>query len=268
MAVDRQQLEAAIGRNSGYYFRRFEQIDAGRKGGWNWPAFFFSTAWFSYRGLGGWATLNFIAPWAAFILGVLMGAAIGGLGMLIMLLAYLVGFYILVPMYADALYYKRIRRTIAHVAEGGKPSPPTWPIGASVVGLIMIGLPVVLAAISIPTFGDYTPRSQVGEAIALMGGAKTSLAEHFADKGKWPDNLKQVAETTSGQYTERVEIASGAGVASGALVMTATMKKNGVRWEVAGKTAQMRTEDGGKTWTCSRGAVNGVDNKYLPAACR
>src|SRR5688500_5849940 len=101
-----------------------------------------------------------------------------------------------------------------------------------------------------------------------MGGAKTPVAEYFADKGRWPETFKQVAEHTSGRYTERVEITSGAGAASGSLVMTTTMRKEGVRSEVAGKTVPMRGEDGGKTWVGSRGAVNGVDNKFLPAACR
>jgi type IV pilus assembly protein PilA len=265
-AIDKTALEAAIGRNSGYYLRRFEQIDAGRRAGWNWAAFFFSTAWFSYRGLGGWAALNFFAPWLGMLLLAFMASVSDYLGALV-LVAYLGVFFVLVPAYADALYYRRIKRTLAHIAGGGKPSPPTWPISATVVALISIGLPAVVVT-SFKASQAYVPRAEVSEAISLMGSAKTPVAEYFADKGKWPDNLKQVAENTSGRRTERVEITAGAGAASGALVMTATMKASGVDSSVAGKTVQYRSEDGGKTWVCSRGAVNGVDIKYLPAACR
>ena len=264
-AIDREALKAAIGPRADRYLRRFEQIDSGRKIGWNWPAFFFSTAWFSYRGLGGWAALNMAAPWLWTVMIVFAMQISEYLGMLI-LAAYPVVFFILVPMYADALYYRRIKRTIAHVAGGGKPSSPTWPISAAIVGLIAIGLPAIVVT-SFKGSQAYVPRAQVGEAVSLLSGAKTPVAEHFADKGKWPENLKQVAENTSGRYTERVEITSGAGAASGALVMTATMRKDSVRSEVAGKTVQMSTADG-KEWTCRRGVVNGVDDKYLPGTCR
>jgi type IV pilus assembly protein PilA len=267
MAVDRSQLEPAIGRNADYYLRRFEQIDSGRRVGWNWAAFFLSTAWFSYRGLGGWAALNLAAPWVGMLLVAFTMPFSVYLGMLF-LIVYPVVFFVLVPMYADALYYERVKRAVAHAVDGGKPSPPTRPVSATVVGLASVTLPALVLLIYQGAHVDYTPRAQVSEAISLMASAKTPIAEYFADKGKWPDNFKQVAENTSGRYTERVEITSGAGAASGALVMTATMRTSGVRSDVAGKTVQMRSEDEGKTWICSRGAANGVDNKYLPAACR
>jgi type IV pilus assembly protein PilA len=184
------------------------------------------------------------------------------------LIAYPVVFFIIVPRYADAWYYDRIRRTLAQLADGGKPSSPTKPVSAAVVGLASILLPALVLIAFQASHVDYRPRSEVSEAIALMGGAKTPIAEHFADKGRWPDDLKQVAANTSGKFTDRVEITSGAGAATGAFVMMATMRKDGVRGEVAGKTVQMRSEDGGRTWVCSRGAENGVETRYLPAACR
>ena len=268
MAIDRERLKAAIGPKAEYYLRRFERIDAGRKAGWNWPAFFLSTAWFSYRGLGGWAAVNLLAPWLGLILFGFTGEVVANLATLVVL-AYLVGFFFLVPIFADELYYRRLKKEIAREAQPGKrPASPTRPFSAALTGFMAMALPVLLLLIVQSSYVDYTPRAQVGEAISLMGGAKTPIAEYLADKGKWPDNLSQVAGNTSGRYTERVEITSGAGAGSGPLVMTATMRKDGVRSAVAGKTVQMRSEDEGKTWTCTRGAVNGVEDKYLPAACR
>src|SRR5688572_25932350 len=270
MAVDRSQLEAAIGRNAAYYLRRFEQIDSGRRVGWNWAAFFLSSAWFSYRGLSGWAALNLLAPWLTVAL-LAFTSMVAVIVDMTILVAYLVGFFVLVPMYADALYYRRLKHEITRApAPGSRPASPTRPFSAAVVGLFSLLLPVFVAVIVLPAIfaGAYAPRAQVSEAISLMGGAKTPSAEYYADKGKWPDDINQVAGNTSGKYTDRIVITSGAGAASGVFTITATMRKEGVRSEVAGKTVQYRSEDEGKTWICSRGAVNGVENKYLPAACR
>jgi len=262
MAIDKKQLEAAIGPKAEYYLARFEAIDAGRRAGWNWPAFFLSTAWFSYRGMGGWAALNFVAPWVAAILMVL------SVPFLLVLSAYLVLFFVLVPLYADALYYRRIKKEVERTAAGGRPSSPTRPSSAVVIGLVSVVFPLLFLVVGPAVHVDYTERSQVSEAISLMSGARTPVTEHFVDKGKWPESLKQVAGNTSGRYTERIEITSGAGAASGPIVITATMKASEVRSAIAGKTVQYRSEDGGKTWICSRGPANGVETKYLPGTCR
>jgi type IV pilus assembly protein PilA len=266
MAIDRKVLEERVGRNAAYYLHRFEQIDAGRRVGWNWPAFFFSTVWFSYRGLTGYAALNLIAPWAA-LFALAMAGASADMAVTPLLIAYPVVFFLAVPMYADVLYYRRLREEIARESEPGqRPSSPTRPFSATVVGLLAV-VPVLLFVVAQGAYTNYIPRSQVSEAISLMGGVKTPLAEYRADKGKWPADLKDVAGNTSGKYTDRVEITAGAGAASGPLTITATMKASGVNYSIQGKTVQMSSADG-KEWTCRRGAVNGVEEKYLPAACR
>ena len=261
-AIDRQELEARVGPKADYYLRRFEQIDSGRRVGWNWPAFFLSTAWFAYRGLSAYALLNLVAPWATLISVVLSDSEI--LTMLL-LIGYPVVLFLLVPMYADALYYRRVRREIARApASGGKPASPTRSVDATVAGIVsLLSWAMIILA---PANMGYASRSQVSEAVSLLAGAKTPIAEYFADFGKWPTDIKLVAGNTSGRYTERVEITSGAGGA-GPVVITATMKASGVHSSLAGKTVQVSSADG-KTWTCSRGTVNGVDDKYLPAACR
>lgn len=55
-ATDAEVLRTAIGPRSGYYRRQFEKFErAGDRwvATWNWPAFFFSSAWFAYRRMGG-----------------------------------------------------------------------------------------------------------------------------------------------------------------------------------------------------------------------
>ena len=43
--------------------------------------------------------------------------------------------------------------------------------------LVVVG---IAAAIVLPQYGDYTHRSQSAEAVSLLAGAKTPLAEYFA----------------------------------------------------------------------------------------
>jgi len=140
-------------------------------------------------------------------------------------------------------------------------------IGRWLAAAFLIVLPVGFVFWAQTGYVDYIPRSQVSEAVSLLSGAKTPIAEYRADMNRWPDDLKKVVGNTSGKYTERLEISTGAGAASGPLTITATMKATGVNSSIASKTVQLSTEDG-KTWTCRRGAVNGLNDRYLPASCR
>jgi type IV pilus assembly protein PilA len=129
---------------------------------------------------------------------------------------------------------------------------------------ILLAILVVIAAIAIPSYGDYAHRSQVSEAISLMGAAKTPLAEYFVAHRKWPKSLDEVGSTTSGKFTQSVAITSGAGT-TGEIELTATMRTESVDRRVRGQTARMLSSDGGRTWSCKPG---NMPNKNLPAACR
>lgn len=95
---------------------------------------------------------------------------------------------------------------------------PARPIsGWAVVGLVLVAIiPVfgILAAISIPAYQDYTIRAQVTEGLMLAAQHKVAVAE------AWELNLSDFGEidsahvgqslTSSGNYVESTEIASGA----------------------------------------------------------
>ena len=124
----------------------------------------------------------------------------------------------------------------------------------------------VVAAVVLPSYGDYRHRAQLSEAIGLMGAAKTPLAEYFQDLKRWPNKLDEVASATSGIYTQSVVISKGAGE-GGDIQVVATMRSSsdGVDSRVAGKTVQITSVDHGKTWLCR--SAN-LPDKYLPTACR
>jgi len=132
--------------------------------------------------------------------------------------------------------------------------------------MIVVAIIGILAAVAIPAYQDYIARSQVGEAVNLMAGGKTPLAEYYADKGIWPPFATSVMGTTEGKYTASVGLTIGQNQTTPQLTMTATMKGAGsVNKQIAGATVQLETLDGGKIWTCKVGTVS---PKYVPGACK
>ena len=127
--------------------------------------------------------------------------------------------------------------------------------------LVVVG---IAAAIVLPQYGDYTHRSQSAEAVSLLAGAKTPLAEYFADHKKWPDSLDRVTTQRSGKFTREVAISKGAG-GTGEIELTATMRNDGVNSRVAGKSVRLVSRDGGATWLCRPGTM---ESSNLPLDCR
>jgi type IV pilus assembly protein PilA len=152
------------------------------------------------------------------------------------------------------------------MSEGpAKPAGSWWRFNFTWTGLIVLSAILgVIAAVAIPSYGDYIHRAQASEAISLMGAAKTPLAEYFEVHKKWPNRLDEVDSTTSGKYTLSVGITKGAG-GVGEIELTATMRSEGVDRRVRGQTARMFSADGGKNWICRPGTM---PNQNLPASCR
>src|SRR4051812_30134099 len=67
--------------------------------------------------------------------------------------------------------------------------------------MIVVAIIGILAAVAIPAYQDYIARAQVSEAVNLMGGGKTPLAEYFSDKGSFPPAPSSVMGNTAGKYT-------------------------------------------------------------------
>lgn len=131
--------------------------------------------------------------------------------------------------------------------------------------MIVVAIIGMLAALAIPSYQDYIARTQATEPIGLMFAGKTPLSEHFHNRGAWPVSASSVMPSTTGRYTASI---TGAAAGSG-YTLTATMKPAGsAHPELAGKTIQLSTTDGGKQWICASGAASGVDSRFLPSACR
>jgi type IV pilus assembly protein PilA len=127
--------------------------------------------------------------------------------------------------------------------------------------MIVVAIIGILAAVAIPAYQDYIARSQMSEAVTLMGGAKTPLSEYIADTGGLPSAITDVVRTTSGKYVASLALGGDATT----IYLTATMGTSGVNSAIQGKTVQLSSTDGARSWDCSPGDV---ESKFLSAACR
>lgn len=135
--------------------------------------------------------------------------------------------------------------------------------------MIVVAIIGVLAAIAIPAYQDYIARAQASEALELMSGAKTPLAEFYADSGRWPATATQMGINVQGNYVVSGLELIGGGATAQTLTMRATFRATGVAKALQGKKMVMGTTDGGAHWSCGPD-VGGtpVDPRFLPAACR
>ena len=163
--------------------------------------------------------------------------------------------------------------------------------------MIVVAIIGILAAVAIPSYNDYTARSQVTEAMNLASGLKVCISEGISDKGTAP-TLATCGQTTANAAATVTNAANGIGKYVATLtcnncdaatvitvgtpvVVTATFKATGVSTQLQNLTFSIGSADGAN-WTCgsvgpdgtnadnSNGnvAATGVADKLLPGACR
>ena len=130
--------------------------------------------------------------------------------------------------------------------------------------MIVVAIIAILAAIAIPAYQDYVVRSQVTEGMTLADGAKTAVAEYYANAGAFPkDNASAGLATDTdikGQYVTKVTVTTGK------IAATFGNKANAA---ISGGTLTLSpvTHVGAIEWSC-KGDNSKVINKYLPSSCR
>ena len=141
--------------------------------------------------------------------------------------------------------------------------------------MIVIAIIGILAAFAIPAYNDYITRTQVSEAVELLGGIKTPVAEFGADQNAWPDLVQ--ADGTNNATTAATQIPVSL-TGKYATITTVTGAAAGTypagNWQ-ATMNAGRASGNGGASWACGTATVDGVTptgttviNKWLPASCK
>jgi type IV pilus assembly protein PilA len=131
--------------------------------------------------------------------------------------------------------------------------------------MIVVAIIGILAAVAVPAYQDYIARSQVSEAVSLIGAGKTTIAEYLSDRGNMPTATTDVLSTTIGKYTNSIVI-TGDGTN---ITITATMRSTGINANITGGTVAMISNDTARSWNCTAtGTASPLGPKYLPGACR
>lgn len=130
--------------------------------------------------------------------------------------------------------------------------------------MIVVAIIAILAAIALPAYQDYVARSQVSEAMSLASGAKTAVAEYYADRGTWPTSNAAAglasANSISGKYVTSTTVAGNG-------VITSVFKAPGsVSAKIANANFSLTPSDNGGSikWACG----GSIQDKYKPSSCR
>jgi Tfp pilus assembly protein PilE len=288
-AGDEYLYRAAVGDSSIHHylplFKRFDTPGASRIS-WNWPSVFVTFFWMLYRRMYGPAVAYFFL-WPAFIL-VLAGILGRTLGPPLSVLIYwsvVIGVeFVAIPMYANALYHRSVKKRIAKLSAGAPSEEAVIQrlIGQRsnawvVIGVVCVGsvfMTGVLAAIAIPAYQDYAIRSQVVEGLNLAAEVKASVADVYESSQGWPADLAAAglrAEAFQGKYVESIDVSNG-------VVLIRYGKA--AHQKIAGHTLALQPvslSTGGVEWNCGYAEQEDVDAlalqtdmppRYLPSKCR
>lgn len=277
-AFDEEIWRAAIGpKNTEYYLTRFrEQHASGRRSLWNWPAFLLTFYWLLYRKLWLPAIGYFVLP---YVILAVVGVAAASLGaskdsgdaiMGMVWLAYFGVVFIAPPMFANSLYYSRIRALIAQhsataqsrdrliatlEAKGG-----TSRAAAILVGVfVVIGLIGILAAIALPAYQDYTYRAKSTEAIVWGKSLAQAVGDHIESTGQIPENLDTVWQSPKSKYVSSIKIDRNNAVIEMEISFGSSTRGGNVY------LIPSVTDANKVTWTCE---AEPAMKRFVPRECR
>lgn len=138
--------------------------------------------------------------------------------------------------------------------------------------MIVIAIIGVLAAMALPAYQVYVARAQVSEALNLMNGMKSAVAENYHSSATCADNQNSdhfgVAHQNHilGNHVQRIRTQTSS-QAGETCEMVATFRNSNVADALKGKTLilSLRVSSGSDVWTCRSNDLNSL---YLPSVCR
>lgn len=130
--------------------------------------------------------------------------------------------------------------------------------------MIVVAIIGILAAIAVPAYQDYLARAQASEALTSTAGLRSEVSVYLSENGDLTGvDSDAVISTTAGELGG--EYFSESGVSVGENGVISVVYDDGVH---SGSTITLTPtlNTAGTqvaTWVC-----DGIDDKYLPSACR
>jgi type II secretory pathway pseudopilin PulG len=269
--------KAVLGpKNQDYYLDRFVAFDdAGKVSpGWNWSAFLVTFYWMLYRKMWMPAAIYFFLPYLLMLLSGIVGAVAGGVFGAFVTLAYfvyLVGVFIAVPMYANALYYKHCQKVIAEVRakthdtqrQLGELSGKGGTSKAALIFILIVTCIAcigIVAAVAIPAYQDFNSRARISQALPVGKAATDYVGNYFNQYRTVPRSL------VGGDFSASLPPSVAAiNVDSQSGIITLTMMGP---VPINGKSLKfVPALDGSDqlSWTCMS---EDIQDRYLPQECR
>ncbi|PKM31979.1 MAG: pilin [Gammaproteobacteria bacterium HGW-Gammaproteobacteria-11] len=130
--------------------------------------------------------------------------------------------------------------------------------------MIVVAIIGILAAIALPAYQDYTGRAQASEPLSATAGLRADIAVYSAENGgvAGVDADANIAAGTAALNGNYFSAGGVAVTAAGALTIAFDDGVHNGDTMTLTPTVEAATGQI-STWTCT-----GLDNKFLPSACR
>lgn len=141
--------------------------------------------------------------------------------------------------------------------------------GFTLVELMVVVVVVgVLAAFTITAYGDYSARTQVSEALELMGALRTSMQDNYETHGSW--DVTVLSAVLSGKYVSAITDTNPTVYPNfatpGATGLQAEFRTVGVHPKIAGRKIHLYYNVLSETWSCANGdASNNMTATITPS---
>jgi type IV pilus assembly protein PilA len=124
--------------------------------------------------------------------------------------------------------------------------------------MIVVAIIGILAAVAIPAYQDYTAKGQASEAMVLLDGLKTPVAEGMSQDATTGCAIPTGA-VVSGKFVSGITAA----LSGTKCTLTATYNSTGVASGISGKTVIMVYDTSDGSYTYNTGSL---ETKYRPKA--
>lgn len=113
--------------------------------------------------------------------------------------------------------------------------------------MIVVAIIGILASIAVPAYQDYIAKSQVTEAISLLGGAKTPIAEAMSQSL----DCSTTGLVTSGKYVASLTATPGGAGPTANCTLVAKFQPTNVSQKLQNQTITMVYTVNNGAWACT-----------------